>query len=61
MVLEDVILYAVATDLDALVAVDVVTGSKIERPRDEVAAFAPDPDDATRWYVNIAPLSGEPG
>ncbi len=33
--------------------VDVVTEVVIERPRDDVAAFAVDPDNATRWYKNI--------
>ncbi len=34
-------------------AVDVVTDIEIARPRLEVAAFACDPDNATRWYRNI--------
>ncbi|MGH2838341.1 MAG: SRPBCC family protein [Thermoleophilaceae bacterium] len=34
-------------------AVDVRTQIDIERPREEVAAFATDPDNATRWYANI--------
>ena len=33
--------------------VDVVTETEIERARDEVAAFAADPDNAVRWYENI--------
>lgn len=33
--------------------VDVVTTIEITRPRTEVAAFAGDPDNATRWYQNI--------
>ena len=34
-------------------SVDVVTQIEIARPRAEVAAFACDPDNATRWYENI--------
>jgi uncharacterized membrane protein len=35
------------------VAVDVVTEVDIDRPREEVAAFAADPGNATSWYENI--------
>jgi uncharacterized membrane protein len=33
--------------------IDVVTDIVIDRPRDEVAAFAGDPTNAPRWYANI--------
>jgi hypothetical protein len=34
-------------------SVDVETQIEIERARDEVAAYACDPDNATHWYANI--------
>jgi uncharacterized membrane protein len=37
----------------ASMAVDVVTAVEIDRPRQEVAAFAGDPANVTAWYKNI--------
>ena len=34
-------------------SVDVLTSIVIERPREEVSAFAADPANAPAWYVNI--------
>jgi polyketide cyclase/dehydrase/lipid transport protein len=39
-------------------AVDVVTEVEIARPREEVAAFAADPGNATAWYKNIKAVEG---
>jgi uncharacterized protein YndB with AHSA1/START domain len=35
------------------VSVDVVTDIVIDRPREQVSAYAADPDHAPLWYVNI--------
>jgi hypothetical protein len=40
-------------------AVDVLTEVDIRRPRSEVAAFASDPENATRWYANIKAVTWE--
>ncbi len=40
-------------------AVDVVTEVEIARPREEVAAFAADPSNATAWYKNIKAVEWE--
>jgi hypothetical protein len=40
-------------------AVDVLTQIEIKRPRDEVAAFAADPANATAWYKNIKAVEWE--
>jgi len=41
------------------VAIDVVTEIEIGRPRDEVAAYASDPEKATEWYANIESVEWE--
>ena len=40
-------------------AVDVMTDVVIDRPREEVAAFAADPSNATAWYKNIRSVEWE--
>lgn len=39
--------------------VDVHTEIEIDRPRDEVAEYVSDPDNATEWYRNIRAVSWE--
>jgi len=39
------------------VAVDVTTQTEVGKPRHEVAAFAMDPSNATRWYRNITQVT----
>jgi uncharacterized membrane protein len=40
-------------------SVDIRTEIEIERPRDEVSAFASNPDNATSWYENIKSVEWE--
>jgi uncharacterized membrane protein len=39
--------------------VDIETEVEIDRPRDEVARYAADPDNATAWYANIESVEWE--
>lgn len=39
--------------------VDVRTEIEIDRPRDEVAEYVADPDNATEWYRNIRSVTWE--
>jgi uncharacterized protein YndB with AHSA1/START domain len=41
------------------VFVDVHTEIEIDRPRDEVAEYVSDPDNATEWYRNIRRVTWE--
>jgi hypothetical protein len=47
------------TAYDRWVAVDVETSIEIDCPRVVVAAFVSNPDNATRWYVNIKSIDWE--
>jgi Polyketide cyclase / dehydrase and lipid transport len=41
------------------VPIDVVSETAIRRPRDEVSAYACDPDNATKWYRHIVAVDWE--
>jgi uncharacterized protein YndB with AHSA1/START domain len=40
-------------------AVDVMAEREISRPREEVSAYASDPDNTTSWYANIKAVGWE--
>jgi hypothetical protein len=42
-------------------AIDVLTQIVIDRPRQDVFAFAGDPTNAPRWYANIETVQWETG
>jgi uncharacterized membrane protein len=44
---------------DGMPGVDIKTAITIDRPRDEVAGFASDPNNVTQWYKNIKSVEWE--
>lgn len=48
-----------ATGHASLMGVDVMTAIEIDRPREEVAEYAANPDHATAWYENITSVEWE--